>query len=241
MKVERFKRGSGITERTVERKTAETIEDMQLLAANSQHFTYPKYLDRLERQATMYLEQKGLPHAPTLMNLGSGWEPSKSIKDTRTPFRKMILPKVMDELGWAEDSWPGYAARIIWRVHRIKTEATAQNKDVWRIADLAHGLGELVSQSGFKRKFEKAALRGRDVRKGAHEGGDMRAKMFRPRNEKMATEFLGMRAKHPISAKSDTALKCDIGKKYHLSRSAAVEAINAGLKNLSGTGANRTR
>jgi hypothetical protein len=163
MKVERFIKGSGITERTVERKTAESHEDMSQLMA--EHWpTYQEYLSRLEQQAVAYLQKKELPHALKLMDIGNGWEESRPGKNRSGPIRQMILPKVMAELGWAEDSWPGYAARIIWQVHRIKVETAAHKKDVWRIADFAHRLGELVSQSGFKRTWEKPALRGKKQR-----------------------------------------------------------------------------
>jgi hypothetical protein len=66
---------------------------------------------------------------------------------------------------------------------------------------------------------------------GGRKGGKQKAKNYLARNKQMAQEFESRRAK---SRKSNSALMKEIGTAHNLGRSAAIAAINAGQKILSG-------
>jgi hypothetical protein len=70
---------------------------------------------------------------------------------------------------------------------------------------------------------------GQKVRAAARLGG--RQKRMTKRNIALAQEFQGRRLD---SGLSPTALKSEIGKHHKLKRSAAIDAVNQGLKILSG-------
>jgi hypothetical protein len=65
------------------------------------------------------------------------------------------------------------------------------------------------------------------------EAGKKRAEKFSHRNRALAEEFRERRKSTPKS-KSDTAIKVEIGKENGLEKTAAIDAIDAGLKILSG-------
>jgi hypothetical protein len=86
-------------------------------------------------------------------------------------------------------------------------------------------------QAHLQKRYVKT---GHSQLKGASEAGKKRAEKSAVRNRAMAEEFKRRRATTP-EWKSDTAIKTEIGKERGIeSRSAAIEAINAGLKILSG-------
>jgi hypothetical protein len=72
---------------------------------------------------------------------------------------------------------------------------------------------------------------------GARSSGKTRAARYRVRNRELADEFLHLK---PGSRKTPSALKAEIGKKAGLGRSAAIAAIDRGLKDRPATPPNRT-
>lgn len=83
----------------------------------------------------------------------------------------------------------------------------------------------------FVHELSGLAEKGLASEDGARRGGEARRGSTEQRDVELATEFRTRRA----SARcSDTALKTEIGKAHGLSRTQAIEAINRGLKKLSG-------
>ena len=96
---------------------------------------------------------------------------------------------------------------------------------------LAFELGELHDQMVIKCGWEDHALRGKKTVTAAAEGGRARRGMNDARDSEMAKEF---QRRSGQGGKSDTALKGEIGRDHKLKKSAAIAAINHGLKLLSG-------
>ena len=95
----------------------------------------------------------------------------------------------------------------------------------------AFELGELNEQLVIKWGWEDHALRGKKIITAAASGGEARRGMNDARDREMAEEF---RRRCGQGGKSDTAVKTEIGRERGIKRSAAIAAINRGLKISSG-------
>ncbi|MET3521455.1 hypothetical protein [Mesorhizobium abyssinicae] len=116
--------------------------------------------------------------------------------------------------------------------HKIVKNAVAK-QDADTAARFAYQMGFLHCQAHMKAKWEPSALTGQKVRHespGADKGGRKIGKNI-SRDVSMAKEF---QERRKSSRRSATALKEEIGRAYGLGRSASIEAINCGLKKLSG-------
>jgi hypothetical protein len=115
------------------------------------------------------------------------------------------------------------------------TRDAISRQDAASAAQWAAQLGELVERFDLAAEWQADALRGRAARDNGGMGG-------RPadvdRDIAMARAF--QRGPTPGSRLSPTALKEEIGKAWGLKRSAAITAVDRGLKILSGKPANRT-
>jgi hypothetical protein len=110
------------------------------------------------------------------------------------------------------------------RVLSNKTTQKLRSKPKSRRADAPEPetyVGQLLTGHEFK-----DAESGKKSREGAQRGGRRKPQ----RDIKMAVEFLSLKKRAPKI--SNSALKEKIGKKHSLSRSAAIDAINRGLKRL---------
>jgi hypothetical protein len=73
----------------------------------------------------------------------------------------------------------------------------------------------------------REARAGRGVLQGAKRGGDAKAESKRTRNRALAQEFQALQATRPMLSR--TAAMVIVGKAHKLGRSAAIEAVKAGL------------
>ena len=139
-----------------------------------------------------------------------------------------------------------YLARQIADYHRkvaglIASVPAPRRPDVDRAARFAFTLGRLWGEAVMQDLWNDAAMRGLDVAAGAARGGRSRAADIgrRDRDLELAREY---QRRRPGSRLSDSALKADIGKHHvikengrpwpPIGRSAAIAAINRGLKML---------
>jgi hypothetical protein len=75
------------------------------------------------------------------------------------------------------------------------------------------------------------AVRGQKIQAAAKRGGRRKSAATAKRDTALAREF---QARRPNSGLSPTALKTEIGEQHNLKRSAAIDAIDRGLKIVSG-------
>ncbi|MFP1631220.1 hypothetical protein ACLB6G_05740 [Zhengella sp. ZM62] len=129
------------------------------------------------------------------------------------------------------DSIPWFAQQIV-QLHNIaKAEIARGNAD--SAARFAYEMGVLVERVRMKSGWEPAALTGQKVRHetpGAIRGGRQKGQTL-ARDVALAKEFLARRSRSRLS---DTALKASLGADHGLSRSASIDAVNRGLKKVSG-------
>jgi hypothetical protein len=142
-----------------------------------------------------------------------------------------ILARV-GERPFLEHTEGWFADQIL--IHHNIVKNAISNKNADMAARFACQLGYLHCQAHMKARWEPAALTGQKVRHespGADKGGRKSGNNI-ARDVEMVKEFQKSRQTSPLS---DTALKQKIGAKaYKLGRSASIEAINRGLKKLSG-------
>jgi hypothetical protein len=129
------------------------------------------------------------------------------------------------------DSAGDFAKRFL-RLHKIAiAEIQRGNPDT--AARFAYEAGYLHCQAHMKFKWETDTLRGIKVKQSGAKNGRSQPQ----RDSGMAHEFCSKRTE---SGLSDTALKVKIGMRYGLSRRAAIDAVNRGLKKIVQEPANRT-
>jgi hypothetical protein len=216
MGVRREARGSGLTETETWIFDAELSPDEAALQEKMQELhTVEGRLAYLEGLCGPILEAAGLPPrcGNYICNNESGdWEIGGKLRagwtSTESPWT------IAQKRGYAEDSKVGFAARIVENCRWLRKAREEGNAD--RAMMLSFYLGHKVASSAIKTGHGN-----KTAREGPRKSG---------RDIQMAISFLERRRRRL----TDTALKVAIGKQHGLGRSAAIEAVNRGLKKLSG-------
>jgi hypothetical protein len=170
----------------------------------------------LEAVCRPILEAAGLPseHGDYVVcNANGDWEIAGKLRAGWTSTN--LLWTIAQRRGHGIDSKVGFAARIMDDVRLLREAREKGNSD--RAIMMAYYLAHKVASSQIK-----AGHASKTAREGPRKAA---------RDIQMAQSFLERRGRRL----SDTALKVAIGKEYGVqSRSAAIEAVDRGLKKLSG-------
>jgi len=240
MPVEKEIIGSGITARTQVRIVAPfEEEEIGALFGRVGRLTFSSVLASAETVAAEILTAAGLPprfglywraDAGPWTELQKG-APMEAWRSGHAIDCQKGVWSIAKKGGHEPDSAVGYAAQVADRIGWIRHHLSKGATEKACLESLQ--LGGLVQEAQMKQRWEPAALTGQKVRHetpGANKGGRKRGETI-SRDMRLAKEFQRKRLSSPLS---DTALKQAIGKKDELGRSASVEAVNRGLKKLSG-------
>lgn len=213
MPIEKIRRGSGITERdelilTGEVDDADIAELQRMLDAQDQTFEGLK-IRPLEEKSEQVLSAAGMTFHRT-----GGLKIDDRFAATGTDYQ--------------DDSEIDYARRFLSLIRSIR-DATART-NIEQVATWAFDLGALMREAEIKFEWEPAAMTGKRVRDGGARGGPPPGRT-KQRDSELAQKYLRRQKESGLSA---TALKAKIGKDSGLGRSASIEAIDRGLKILSG-------
>lgn len=240
MPIEKETIGSGITARTQVRIVGPfEEEEIKALFGRVGRPTFSSVLASAETVAAEILAAAGLPPrfglywradaGPwTELQKGAPMEAWRSGQSIATHKGVWSIAK---KEGHEPDSTIGYAARVADRIGKIRHHLSKGATENACLESMQ--FGGLVQEAQMKQRWEPAALTGQKVRHempGSAKGGQKPGSTM-SRDVEMAREFqrcrLGFKS-------SDTALKQKIGAKRGLRRTAAVDAIDRGLKKLSG-------
>jgi hypothetical protein len=125
-----------------------------------------------------------------------------------------------------DDDTPADFARRVLRLHGV-TKASIAAGDADRSARFGFETGFLYAQAVMKWQWEDHALRGLKLPAAGKEGGEARARMFKPVAEKARREFQRLRSLHPRWTKHRirTELVKSIGASFR-----SIETYTRGLK-----------
>jgi hypothetical protein len=206
--------GQGIGERQLFTISASTPEEMRLIdklvKEDQESDDFALVVGKVEAQAVSALTEAGLP-------------------PVGVPDAEGITPP---------DSPAGYAARVLWRLGRLKAfrkSAEPPSREDWRRFHIdracleAMHLGALLREEEIKREWNDHAVAGRGSREGARRGGGHNAKG--ERNIRAALAYRQARKATKNSRKTDSFLKEQCGRAVGCkSRGAAIGAVEAGEK-----------
>lgn len=206
MATRREKRGSGMTEREIVFDSPDALRET-LEAAKSGPVV------PLERWALDTLKKVGI----------------ESDHEERASGEQAVGWRGVVKLHRYEDDSPeGYAAKILECVHYIRLGL--KNGDIDQVGLFSFELGACAKEAAMKFEFEPTWETGLKIKLAARRGGP-KSGLNNDRDRELAEKFLERQGK---SGMSDSKIKADLGKVEGLSRSAAIDAVNRGLKLLSG-------
>jgi hypothetical protein len=214
MAVQRVAVGSGLTESELINFSGHLTAEEQ---AHHDDLMRLQYLDgRLEHVAKHCSEILGDANLPVepgyfLFDHSGNWRPAEGQWGSDTYTSRVW--SIARQRGHAPDSPVGFAAQMLDDIDRLNEQRASGNQDGALLT--AFFLGVKWSASGIKEKHASKTRTG---------------PRMESRDLAMARAFLEQR---PSSRKSDTELKKGIGVQFGLGRSAAIEAVNRGLRNLS--------
>ena len=210
MAVKKTKRGSGITKRRVtvfeKPHTAQEQETIDVITSGDFEKLYG--LD-IENLALKVLAQANIDYV--------NGEP------------KIKGKKAKRGRDYSEDGEVDFSLRMLRLLGVIRKGIEAGNAPF--AARFGMDLGMLLKEASYKSNWEHHALRGARIHESAKEGGRARKGINAERDLDLAKQY---RERRKDSNLSDSALKAKIGEKVGLKRSAAIEAVDKGLKILSG-------
>lgn len=214
MSLRKVRRGSGITEREeIDLHNVWSDEDVEELMA-LRRTTSDSFEDvhghPLEVDALQVLADAGMVYFRGGLKIGD---------------RIAVMGR-----DYEEDGPIDYARRVLVCLTSIRD--AMKRAHVEQIASGAFLLGMIAKEAEIKFRWERDALRGKASVEAGRRGGKMKGNRNRQRNIDMAREFRKQR--QAGSRRSDSDLKEKIGEAYGIRRSAAIAAINEGLKFLSG-------
>ena len=233
MPIVKKKRGTGITEH--ELTVIRGPYGQKERAAFARIFQNEPFDRVIDEWARAILTKAGVPGTKEAKlnadgtitgDLPDGWE-----KDPRHKLGPKFvkagdtLGLVTDKFGW--DSLEGYAARALGKIGLYRATLDRAPREA---AYFSFELGLIMQECFMKFRFEADAITGKKVRDGGARGGPPPGQKAE-RDRDLAREYLRRQKESGLSA---TALKEKIGRGRGLGRSASIEAINRGVKILSG-------
>jgi hypothetical protein len=197
------------------------FDELPKRTADSRH-PFLDFLDALEADARQELRRHGLPEEVAgYCKTPAGWV--RPDERPRSGVRICALETVIREAGYAHDTGPGYAVRML----RLIADVKGSGVDPV-ILNRAFDLGDLVKESKIKFLLKRRS----------RPGGMSRGKKNAERNVEMAQEFNARRHSSHLGA-VELAAKISAewarkNKAKSLGKSAAYAAVQEGNKILSG-------
>jgi len=227
MKVSRTIVGTGITTRTRITRQPESMADALELMAGMSVKPYLKYLTDIEVLAKATLQKQGLPSEWGMYRKsGHTWVLCKS--GDRAAPQYGLNGLVIDKLRHGIDSPAGYAIRIIQTCRIIR--AAFVKVQIETVARYSQQLGEMLSESRLKSRFEAVALKGDRAAKGSRLAANLRRAKYASRNRGLAQKCKEFMAAHPAISTKEAMIR--VGREFGLKPEAARKAIRAGLKEI---------